>query len=172
MTRRLRRVIKYTGKHDDAKENGMSEMNGQLAGWYPDPSGDPRTLRYWNGEQWTDDVTPAPPCGQQQAGGYGAPSYQQPTYQQPASGQSLYYPQVDPNESDRTLRLVAFVFCILSLVSVGWLIVPLIWMIPMTVISWGIYKGTKPNTVAFGVCTLIFLSLVAGILLLVSRKDA
>lgn len=141
----------------------MSEQH--LAGWYPDPSGDPATLRYWNGEQWTDDYTKAP-WPETQA------SYDNPAYQQPASGQSLYYPQVDPNENDRTLRLVAFVFCILSLVSVGWLIVPLIWMIPMTVISWGIYKGTKPNTVAFGVCTLIFLSLVAGILLLVSRKDA
>ena len=45
------------------------------------------------------------------------------------------------------------------------------WMIPMSVISWGIYKGTKANTVAFGVCTLIFCSLVAGILLLCSNKD-
>ena len=45
-------------------------------------------------------------------------------------------------------------------------------MIPMTVRAWGIYKGTNPNTTAFGVCTLIFLSLVSGILLLVSKKDA
>ena len=44
-------------------------------------------------------------------------------------------------------------------------------MIPMCVRSWGIYKGTKPNTVAFGVCTLIFLSLIGGILLLISKKD-
>jgi hypothetical protein len=45
-------------------------------------------------------------------------------------------------------------------------------MIPMTVISYGIYKGTKRNTVAFGVCTLLFMSLVSGVLLLVSKKDA
>ena len=73
--------------------------------------------------------------------------------------------------SDRNLRLVAFIFCILSLVGSCWLIIPLAWMIPMSVISWGIYKGTKANTVAFGVCTLIFCSLVAGILLLCSNKD-
>lgn len=42
----------------------------------------------------------------------------------------------------------------------------------MTVCAWGIYKGRRPNTTAFGVCTLIFVSLVGGILLLVSKKDA
>lgn len=51
------------------------------------------------------------------------------------------------------------------------MIIPLTWMIPMTVHSWGIYKGTKPNTVAFGVCTFIFVSRIGGILLLVADKD-
>ena len=50
-------------------------------------------------------------------------------------------------------------------------IIPLAWMIPMTVHSWGIYKGTKDNTVCFGVCTLLFVSLVGGILLLCSKKE-
>ena len=36
------------------------------------------------------------------------------------------------------------------------LLIPLAWMIPMTVHAYKIYKGRKPNTVAFGVCTLIF----------------
>jgi hypothetical protein len=44
-------------------------------------------------------------------------------------------------------------------------------MIPMTVISHGIYKGTKKNTTTFGVCTLLFMNLASGILLLVSKKD-
>jgi len=80
-------------------------------------------------------------------------------------------PATSPNENDKTLRLVAFIFNLITTVSIGWLIIPLAWMIPMTVISWGIYKGTKKNTVAFGVCTLIFLNVVSGILLLVSTKD-
>lgn len=132
----------------------------QQAGWYPDPSGDTTKLRYWNGEQWTDDYTNAP---------YQAPAYGSPAYTQP--GGQAYYPQV-ANDGDRTLRLIAFVFCIISLVSVGWLIIPLAWMIPMTIHCWGIYQGTKPNTVGFGVCTLIFVTFVGGILLLVSKKDA
>ena len=85
----------------------------------------------------------------------------------PAAPAALY-PMTD---TDRNLRLVAFIFCILSLVGSCWLIIPLAWMIPMSVISWGIYKGTKANTAAFGVCTLIFVNLVAGILLLCSNKD-
>ncbi len=75
-------------------------------------------------------------------------------------------------DNDKTLKLIAFIFNVVSTVSIGWLILPLAWMIPMTIISWGIYKGTKANTVAFGVCTLIFVSLVSGILLLVAKKDA
>ena len=72
----------------------------------------------------------------------------------------------------QTLRLINFILCVISCVASCWLIVPLAWMVPMTVHSWGIYKGTKANTVAFGVCTLIFTNLIGGILLLVSKKDA
>lgn len=75
------------------------------------------------------------------------------------------------DDTEQLLRLVAFIFSVTTLVSVGWLIIPLAWMIPMTIISWGIYKGTKRNTVAFAVCTLIFVNVVSGILLLVSKKD-
>ena len=80
--------------------------------------------------------------------------------------------QIYPMTSqDRVLRLIAFILNIISCVGWAWLIIPLAWMIPMTVISWGIYKGTRANTVAFGVCTLIFVDLISGILLLISHKD-
>ncbi len=59
-----------------------------------------------------------------------------------------------------------------ALQGVGFLIIPLAWMIPMTVHSWGIYKGTKPNTVGFDVCTLLFVGVVSGVLLLCSKKEA
>ena len=75
------------------------------------------------------------------------------------------------SDKDRTLRLIAFIFNLISTIAVCWALIPLAWMIPMTVVSWVIYKGTRKNTVAFGVCTLIFLSLVGGILLLCSQKD-
>lgn len=142
-------------------------MTNQQAGWYPDPAGNPAKLRYWNGMQWTDDFTDAPPQANQGTG------YGNPGYTQPAGGQ-VYYPpaQVMDNGNDATLRLIAFIFCIVSTVTTCWLIIPLAWMIPMTVRCWGIYKGTKPNTTAFGVCTLLFVTIVGGILLLISKKDA
>lgn len=139
-------------------------MTNPQAGWYADPSGDAAKLRYWNGEQWTDDYADAQTASQEPA--YGSPAYPQ------ASGGQVYYPQATSNDSDRTLRLVAFILCIVSTVSVCWLIIPLAWMIPMSIRCWNIYKGTKPNTTAFGICTLIFVTLIGGILLLVSKKDA
>lgn len=98
------------------------------------------------------------------------PTYVQPTYiQQP---QQACAPMVySMTKEDQTLRLIAFIFNLVCTISVGWALIPLAWMIPMCVRSWGIYKGTKPNTTVFGVLDLIFCSLVSGILLLVSTKD-
>lgn len=131
---------------------------------YGQPQGQPQPQpqQSYQGQQAYSGYT-------QSATGQYTPGYQQ-VYQQPvAPAQPVpLYPMTD---NDRNLRLVAFIFCILSLIGSCWLIIPLAWMIPMCVVSWGIYKGTKANTVAFGVCTLIFVSLVAGILLLCSKKD-
>jgi len=82
-------------------------------------------------------------------------------------------PPVTPTvqDNDTSLRLIAFIFSLVSTIGIGWTIIPLAWMIPMTVISYGIYKGTKQNTTAFAVCMLIFTSFISGILLLVSKKD-
>jgi hypothetical protein len=74
-------------------------------------------------------------------------------------------------DNDKTLRLVAYILNLISTICIGWTLIPLAWMIPMTIISYGIYKGTKKNTVAFGVCTLLFVNLISGILLLVAKKD-
>lgn len=60
--------------------------------------------------------------------------------------------------SARNLRLTAFILNIISMVALGWTLLPLAWMIPMTVMSWGIYKGTRANAVAFGVCNLLFVN--------------
>lgn len=160
------------------------------AGWYPDPSGNTTQLRYWNGSQWTDNYAPAsygtaqsePPAPETQAEfvdaqtipnppeqPYTPPQYNQPSYQQPY--QQSYVAPSYTNDTDRTLRLIAFILNVVTCIGWAFTIIPLAWMIPMTVHSWGIYKGTKPNTVAFGVCTLIFLNLISGILYLVSTKD-
>ena len=75
------------------------------------------------------------------------------------------------SDSKKTLRLVAFILNLITTIGIGWTLIPLAWMIPMTVHSWGVYKNTKQNTVAFGVCTLIFVNIVSGVLLIVSGED-
>lgn len=214
-------------------------MANPIAGWYPDPSGDQTKLRWWDGNQWTDNYAdavapqqpmqpqqsqqvvqpqqpaqpvaqpqqdprqqetaqaqssaqratpqsqPQPqPTPQSQAGAQpqAAPQPQQPYNQaqygaQPQYGQVPgqqpmgYASQAPANSTDDTLRLIAFILCIISTVALCWAIIPLAWMIPMTVHCWGIYKRRKENTTVFGVCTLIFVNLIGGILLLVSTRD-
>lgn len=72
---------------------------------------------------------------------------------------------------NKTLRLMAFIFCLIRVIFIGWTLLPLAWEIPMTVHTWGIYKGRKANTVGFGICCLIFASIIGGILLLCARHD-
>ena len=144
-------------------------MSESRAGWYPDPSGDQSRLRYWDGSQWTNDYADSPASSQASVGQDASPSEEIAYQAQIVDNCQVTY---DMSSQDSTLRLIAFVFCIISTVAAGWMLIPLAWMIPMTVCAWGIYKGKRPNTVAFGVCTLIFVSLVGGILLLVSKKDA
>lgn len=175
-------------------------MDSQAAGWYPDPSGDATKIRYWDGAAWTADFAAAPgqtvatpgfaaeatpgvsvqseqpqfagvntsasysPDGQ---AGYGSVYAEYGDASYPYGAEPVYA----QNDNKQTLRMVAFIFNIISLVTIGWAILPLAWMIPMTIMSWNIYKGKRPNTVAFGVCTLLFVSLVGGILLLVSGED-
>lgn len=114
---------------------------------------------------------PAPYQAPQGSGQYQQPYQpQQPYgYAQPAGSVSgTYY----VSDQDKTLRLIAFIFNIISLVTMCWLIIPLAWLIPMCVISWGIYKGTKANTVAFGVCRSSFLRLSQVFFCSFPRKTA
>lgn len=117
-------------------------------------------------QQTAGTPVPPPAPGQQQQQAYQQPYVsEQP---QPVYAQATTYPMTSQEE---TLRLINFILCILSCIALCWAVIPLAWTIPMTVHSWGIYKGTKPNTTAFGVCTLIFVNVIGGILLLVSNKD-
>ncbi len=68
------------------------------------------------------------------------------------------------------LELIAFIFMILSCVSVGCFLIPLCWMIPMTVIYYKSVKEGKSISVAFKVCTLLFVNLLSEILMLVDEE--
>ena len=79
-------------------------MANPIAGWYPDPSGDQTKLRWWDGNQWTDNYADAVAPQQQPAQPQTAAQSQataqsqaaaQP--QQPAQPQAA--PQTQPGKS-------------------------------------------------------------------------
>lgn len=70
------------------------------------------------------------------------------------------------------MKLTAFILNLIFTIITGiFFIIPLCWTIPITVISYKVYKGTRPNTVGFGVVDLIFCNIISGILLLCSEKN-
>lgn len=83
------------------------------------------------------------------------------------------------NRSNQGLFTAACVFNWLSLAWICWLtlttswiyVIALAWMIPMCIHANRIRSGNAPNTIAFGVCTLIFVSFIGGILQLCAPKD-
>ncbi|MDR2957174.1 MAG: DUF2510 domain-containing protein [Coriobacteriales bacterium] len=60
-------------------------MSGTPAGWYPDPSGDQTKIRYWDGNQWTDQFQDNPNVMISQEPAFTAAP--EPTYDQ---GQATY----------------------------------------------------------------------------------
>lgn len=70
------------------------------------------------------------------------------------------------SDGKETMRTVAKVFMILGCISVGWTLIPLAWCIPMTVSYFGRVKNHEKIGMGFKICTLLFVSVVAGILML------
>ena len=73
----------------------MTTHSNTPAGWYPDPHGAPKTLRYWDGAQWTQHTN-----GQQQAAG------QAQAVQAPPAQQAPQIPQQAAGPDQRVQRQV------------------------------------------------------------------
>ncbi|MBR0235728.1 MAG: zinc-ribbon domain-containing protein [Clostridia bacterium] len=69
------------------------------------------------------------------------------------------------------LQTAAFVFMILSTIVSAIAIIPLAWCIPMTVSYSKKIKNGEPVSVGFKVCTLLFVSIISGILMLVDSDN-
>lgn len=63
------------------------------------------------------------------------------------------------------------VFMILGCLAMAIGVIPLIWAIPMTVHYFNQVKNGRPIGVGFKVCTLFFVSLIAGILMLCDNDN-
>lgn len=77
----------------------------------------------------------------------------------------------DGSQKSSGLKSAAKIFMILGTVIMGLFsfLIPLAWCIPMTVSYYNKVKRGEPISVAFKVCCLLFVSSLAGILMLVDR---
>ena len=146
------------------------QLSGFDQEYWPDPPVYPDPPPYEGQQQYQGP--PPPYQGQQQYQG-SPPPYQGQQYQGPPQysypGEGMYprYPQNDG------LFTAAFVLMILGTIGLALATfgIALAWGIPMTIHAYKIRKGDSPNTVAFGVCSLLFVGIIAGVLLLVAPKD-
>lgn len=69
------------------------------------------------------------------------------------------------------LKTAAKIFMVIECIALGWLLIPLCWMIPMTVHYFNATQDHRPVGIGFKVCTLFFVSQIAGILMLCDSND-
>ena len=77
------------------------------------------------------------------------------------------------NKGNDTLRTVAFIFMIISTVILAmWTaFIALAWCIPMSVHLNNCIKEGRKTSIGFNICTLLFVNLISGILLLVASDQ-
>ena len=71
--------------------------------------------------------------------------------------------------NSNTLKTIAKVFMIISTVISGIYLIPLAWCIPMTVVYSNKVKNGENVGIGFKVCTLLFVNMIAGILMLCDK---
>jgi len=133
------------------------------------------------GTQLEDNVSFCPNCGTPAKASQPAQQEQQPAQQaaqqpeqQPQQTQTIYaQPAPQAQQAAQTehkftgLQLAAFILMIISTVGMGWMLIPLAWCIPMTVSYYNAVKQGRPVSMGLKVCTLLFVNLISGILMLV-----
>lgn len=85
-----------------------------------------------------------------------------------ACGCSQNAPQPNSNvkKEKSGLRTAAKIFMIISCIFQGLYLIPLAWCLPMTINYSNKCKQNEPVGTGFKVCTLLFVNLIAGILML------
>lgn len=68
------------------------------------------------------------------------------------------------------LAVASKIFLILGCVAQGWLLLPLAWCLPITISICNKMKNNEPVGTGLKVCSLLFVNLIGGILLL-CRSD-
>lgn len=120
------------------------------------------------GAEIEDDAAFCPKCG--------SPCNSQPRGTNMRDGQDNYYGtrQVYAQSNDDsydTMATFVKVFMVIGCVYLAFTLIGLVWAIPMTTYAWKRLDNHEPIGTGFKICTLIFVSLLAGIILLCMKDD-
>ncbi len=132
-----------------------------------------------------EQVAPQQPAAPQQAYAapqqpYAAPQQQYAAPQQPYAAPQQAYPQqayaqqpYAPARPTSGITTAAKVFMILGTIatSLGGYLIPLAWCLPMTIVYFKKLKTGQPISTGFKVCSLLFVSLIGGILMLCDKDN-
>lgn len=77
--------------------------------------------------------------------------------------------QNKPKSNLSALRNIAFAFMVVGLVSLLPFIFSLAWTIPMTIEYYHKINNKEKVSISFKICTLLFVSMIAGILMLIDE---
>ena len=70
-------------------------------------------------------------------------------------------------EDDKKIFVLLIkIFMVIGCVVTGWAIIPLLWTIPLTMHVWRKLSDDEPISIAVKICSLLFVNIVAGIMLL------
>ena len=72
---------------------------------------------------------------------------------------------------ESSLGIAAKILMIISCVMTGWLLIPLAWNIPMTILVSNKLKNHQPIETGLKVCVLLFSNMISGILLLCMKDE-
>ena len=72
---------------------------------------------------------------------------------------------------DKDICYIGFIFCLINTIFCGFALIPLIWMIPLTVTVYHDVKENKPMGLGLKIVVLLFVSLLGGLFLLIGDPD-
>ena len=122
------------------------------------------------GQQIPDEAQFCPKCGANQD--FADPFNQNNNNQNFNQQSNNNYRRPEPGSYSANLKSVALIFMILgTIVNTLLALIPLAWCLPMTLHYNQCIKEGRPVSVAFKVCSLIFCSLIAGILMLCDNDN-
>ena len=109
------------------------------------------------GQQLADDAAFCNVCGNAMNS---APENPAPTYAPPVQ-----------QKEESGLAKAAKILMIISTVVMGLYLIPLAWCLPMTISYCKKLKNNEPVSMAFKICTLLFVNTISGILMLCDKDN-